>query len=71
MERINSTPSPPAPQESDKKTQKRRWRRQNTLQCFLATSATIGRKYAPDFNGANLQGVQWDSLEIFRAVGAK
>jgi len=32
-------------------------------------SATIGRNYAPDFDSAHPQGVQWDSLESFRVVG--
>ena len=38
---------------------------------FLAMSATIGRNYAPDFDGANPQGVQWDSLESFISIGAR
>jgi hypothetical protein len=29
----------------------------------------IGRNYAPDFNGAHLQGVQCDSLEGFKLSG--
>ena len=33
-------------------------------------SATIRRNYAPDFDGANPQGVQWDSLESFISIGA-
>jgi len=41
LERTKTTPMPPAPQESDKKTQKPRRRRQNALRRFLATSATI------------------------------
>ena len=31
----------------------------------------IGRNYAPDFDGNHPQGVQWDSLESFWAVGAQ
>jgi hypothetical protein len=34
-------------------------------------SATIGCNYVPDFDGAHLQGVQWDSLESFETVGAR
>ena len=33
--------------------------------------ATIGRNYAPDFDGANPQGVQWDSLKSFTSIGAR
>ena len=33
-------------------------------------SATIGHNYAPDFDGAHPQGVQWDSLEGFKTVAA-
>jgi hypothetical protein len=49
--------------------QKRRWHRQNALRRFLATLAVIGCIIAPYFDGTNPQGVQWDSLESFRAVG--
>jgi len=41
LERTKTTPMPPAPQESDKKTQKPRRHRQNALRRFLATLATI------------------------------
>ena len=61
--------TPPALQETSAKTQKRRRRRHNALRRFLAMPAMIRCNYAPDFNGANPQGVQWDSLESFRAVG--
>jgi hypothetical protein len=44
-------------QGADKKTQQRRRRRQKALRRFLAMSAMIGREYAPDFNGADPQGV--------------
>jgi hypothetical protein len=30
---------------------------------------TIGRNYAPDFDGVHLQGVHGDSLESFRPIG--
>jgi len=33
-------------------------------------SAMIGRNSAPDFDSAHPQGVHWDSLGSFRAVGA-
>jgi len=55
----------------DRKTQKHCRRRRNALRRFLAMLATIGRNYAPDFDGADPQGVQWDSLESFRIVGAR
>ena len=29
----------------------------------------IGHNYAPNFDGAHPQGVQWDSLESFRVIG--
>jgi len=32
--------------------------------------ATIGHDYVPDFDGADPQGVQWDSLENFVSIGA-
>ena len=51
--------------------QKYRQHRQNALRRFLATLATIGRIIAPDFDGANPQGVQWDSLESFTSIGAR
>ena len=54
--------NPPIPQESIQKTQKRRWRRQVALRHFLAM-AMIRCDYAPAFDGAHPQGVQWDSLE--------
>ena len=65
------TPNPPTPHKSDEKTQKPRRHRRNALQRFLAMSATIRRNYAPDFDGANPQGVQWDSLESFISIGAR
>jgi hypothetical protein len=71
LERTNTTPNPPAPQKSGTKTQKRRRRHQNALRRFLATLAMIGRDYAPDFDGANPQGVQWDSLGSFKTLGAQ
>ena len=58
-------------QGADKKTQQRRRRRQKALRRFLAMSAMIGREYAPDFNGADPQGVHWDSLASFKVVGAQ
>jgi len=38
------------------------------LQRFLVMLATIGHNYAPDFDGADPQGVQWDSLESFVSI---
>ena len=69
MEWMNTTPTPPALQKTGRKTQKHRQRRQNALRRFLAMLATTGRNHAPDFDGAHPQGVQWDSLESFKAVG--
>ena len=69
MERINTTPNPPTLQKTGTKTRKCRRRRHKALRRFLAMSATIGRKYAPDFDGAHPQGVPLDSLGSFRAVG--
>ena len=69
LERTNTTPYPPALQKPEEKTQKYRRRRRNALRRFLVMSATIGRIIAPDFDGAHPQGVQWDSLGHFKAVG--
>jgi hypothetical protein len=69
--RTKATPNPPTLQKTGGEMQKRRRRRQNALRRFLATLAMIGRNYAPDFSGANPQGVQWDSLESFRAVASR
>src|ERR1700692_771431 len=69
LERTNTTPTPPPPWDSDKKMQKCRRRRQKALWCFLAMSAMIGRKYAPDFDGVHPQGVHSDSLESFKSMG--
>jgi len=69
VERTNTTPDPPMSQKTGVKTQKHRRCRRNVLRRFLVTSAMIGRNSAPDFNGAHPQGVQWDSLGSFRAVG--
>ena len=52
-----------------KKTPKPRRCRRNALRRFLATLAMIGRNYAPDLDSAHPQGVQWDTLERFMAVG--
>jgi hypothetical protein len=68
MERTKTTPTPPALQEFDEKTQKRRRRCRNALRRFLATSVKIGRIFASDFNGVHPQGVQWDSLQSFKLL---
>jgi hypothetical protein len=70
MERIKATTNPPTPQKFEAKTQKRRRHHQNALWGFLATLPAIGCIYAPDFDGANLQGVLLDSLESFISIGA-
>jgi hypothetical protein len=57
LERTKATPTPLTLQETYDKTQKHRQRRQNALRRFLVMSAMIGCKYAPDFDGANPQGV--------------
>ena len=41
------------------------------LRRLLTMSATIGRIAVPDFGGDHLQGVQLDSLESFRVLGAQ
>jgi hypothetical protein len=69
LERTNTTSTPPLPWDSNEKTQKCRWRRQNALRRFLVTSAMIGHKYAPDFDGVHPQGVHSDSLESFKSMG--
>jgi len=51
--------------------QKPRRRCQVALRRFLATSATIGRTYAPDFDGAYPQGVNRDSLESSNPLQAR
>ena len=58
LEQIKTTPNPPTPQKSGKKTRKCRRRCQKALRRFLVMSATIGRNSAPDFDGADPQGVQ-------------
>jgi hypothetical protein len=71
LERTKTIPYPLALQKPDQKTQKHRQRRRNVLRRFLATLATIRRNYAPGFDGAHPQGVQWDSLGSFKAVGCR
>ena len=63
-------PNPPIPQESIQKTQKHRRHCQVALRHFLAMLAMIRCDYAPTFDGAHPQGVQWDSLEGFVTVAA-
>jgi hypothetical protein len=71
MERTYTAQEPPTLQKTGAKTLKGCRHRQKALRHFLVTSAMIGRIIAPDFDGANPQGVQWDSLEGFMAVGVQ
>ena len=66
LEQTKATHYPPTPQRTDEKMQKHRRRRGNALRRFLAMSATIGRNYAPDLDGAHPHGVPLDSLRCFK-----
>src|ERR1700735_3963410 len=69
MERTEGVHVPPPPWKCGPKSQQPRRRRHTALRRFLATSATIRRIFAPDFNDADPWGVQWDSLGSFKAIG--
>jgi hypothetical protein len=70
VERLEGASTPPLSLKILKKKANPRRHRQAALRRFLAMSATIGRNYAPNFDGAHPQGVQSDSLEGFSSIGA-
>jgi len=63
-------PTPPRCRKPTKKTQNAAGVAKTRVGASWRHRRWIGRDYAPDFDGADPQGVQWDSLESFRAVGA-
>ena len=66
-----TTPMLPPPYAFDEKQQKHRWHHQNALRHFLAILAKIGHNYAPNFDDAYPQGVQWDSLGHFMLLAGQ
>jgi hypothetical protein len=68
MERTEGVSTPPLTSKVCNKTRKPRRHRQAALRRVLAMLTTIGRNYAPDFDGVHLQGVQSDSLESFKVL---
>jgi hypothetical protein len=69
MERTEGAPAPLLVWKNSQQLPNPHQRCRVALRRFLATSATIGRIYAPGFDSANPQGVHSGSLEGFKSIG--